>query len=150
MKSRALLLAFAAIMTLSSVVNAQQKPLDYKTAYAKAQKGDKPLLVLVTATWCPPCQRMKQTTIPQLLQNQTLDQCHWATVDLDQEKSLAKQLIGNRGVPQLIMFEKKNDKWVRRYLRGYKEARVVEAFVAQSSTLRTAKAAKPTPKKNLK
>ena len=45
-----------------STANAQQ-PVDYKTAYEKAQKGEKPLLVLITADWCPPCQVMKKTCL---------------------------------------------------------------------------------------
>ena len=115
-------------------------PNDYKTAYEKAQKGDKPLLVLVTAEWCPPCQTMKKTTIPQLMQKKAFRNFHYATVDLNADEKLARQLIGNRGVPQFIMFEKKNDRWVRRYLRGIQTPNSVEAFMAQAETLRTADA----------
>ena len=112
----------------------------YKEAYQDAQAGDKPLLILVSATWCPPCQVMKQTTIPQLMQNNAFKDFHYATVDLDQEEELARELIGDRGLPQLIMFEKSNGKWVRRYLKGIQSVATVEAFVAQASSLRTANA----------
>ncbi len=112
----------------------------YKDAYRDAQAGDKPLLVLVSATWCPPCQVMKQTTIPQLMQRNAFKDFHYATVDLDQEEDLARQLIGNRGLPQLIMFEKNEGKWVRRYLKGIQTVATVEAFVAQASSYRTANA----------
>ena len=112
----------------------------YKEAYQDAQAGDKPLLVLVSATWCPPCQVMKQTTIPQLMQRNAFNDFHYATVDLDQEEELARQLIGNRGLPQLIMFEKSEGKWVRRYLKGIQSVETVEAFVAQASSYRTANA----------
>ena len=118
----------------------KQAPLDYKTAYSNAQAGDKPLLVLVTATWCPPCQVMKQTTIPELLRKDTFKDFHYATVDLDEEKELGQQLIGSRGLPQLIMFEQEDGKWVRRYLRGIQTVETVEAFVAQASIFRTADA----------
>ena len=112
----------------------------YREAYQEAQAGDKPLLVLVTATWCPPCQVMKQTTIPQLMRSDSFKDFHFATVDLDQEKELGKQLIGKRGLPQLIMFEKEGDKWVRRYLRGIQSVETVQAFIAQASMFRTASA----------
>ena len=112
----------------------------YREAYQDAQAGDKPLLVLVTATWCPPCQVMKQTTIPQLIRSDSFKDFHYATVDLDQEKELGKQLIGKRGLPQLIMFEKEGDKWVRRYLRGIQTVETVQAFIAQASMFRTASA----------
>lgn len=112
----------------------------YKEAYRDAQAGDKPLLILVSATWCPPCQVMKQTTIPQLMEKDAFKDFHYATVDLDKEEELARQLIGNRGLPQLIMFEKNDDKWVRRYLKGIQTVATVEAFVAQASSYRTANA----------
>ena len=112
----------------------------YKEAYQEAQSGDKPLLVLVTATWCPPCQVMKQTTIPALMQKDSFKDFHYATVDLDAEEELGRQLIGNRGLPQLIMFEKQDGKWIRRYLRGIQTVQTVEEFVAQASSTRTANA----------
>ena len=112
----------------------------YREAYQDAQAGDKPLLVLVTATWCPPCQVMKQTTIPELMRKESFKDFHYATVDLDQEADLGRQLIGNRGLPQLIMFEQEDGKWVRRYLRGIQTVETVEAFVAQASIFRTADA----------
>ncbi len=128
-------------LLLSAVLLPVQEPTDYKTAYEKAQAGDRPLLVLVTAEWCPPCQRMKNTTIPELLQREAFKGVHYATVDYDLDGELAKQLIGERGVPQLLMFEKKEGKWIRRYMTGYKTADVVEAFIAQSeSAIRTASA----------
>ena len=132
-------LALTVVTTVSSSALAQS-PTDYRTAYQQAQEGDKPLLVLVTATWCPPCQVMKKTTIPELMQKEAFKGFHYSTVDLDEEETLARQLIGDRGVPQLIMYEKQGDQWVRRYLRGMQTASNVEAFVAQSGSLRTADA----------
>ena len=128
-----------AIVVSASSVSAQQ-PTDYFTAYKNAQEGNRPMLVLVTAEWCPPCKVMKSTTIPQLMKRNAFSQFHYATVDLDAEERLAKQLIGDRGVPQLIMFEKQNGQWVRRYLRGIQTPETVEAFVAQAAFLRTANA----------
>ena len=122
------------------VVQQPKQAKSYREAYQDAQDGDKPLLVLVTATWCPPCQVMKQTTIPELMRKESFKDFHYATVDLDQEKELAKQLIGSRGLPQLIMFEQEGGKWVRRYLRGIQSVETVEAFVAQASIFRTADA----------
>ena len=122
------------------VVQQPKSAKSYREAYQDAQAGDKPLLVLVTATWCPPCQVMKQTTIPELLRKDTFKDFHYATVDLDEEKELGQQLIGSRGLPQLIMFEQEDGKWVRRYLRGIQTVETVEAFVAQASIFRTADA----------
>ena len=47
----------------SSIVDVSKKSMTYKQAYAKAQAGDKPLLVMVTADWCPPCRQMKALSL---------------------------------------------------------------------------------------
>ena len=39
---------------------------DYKGAYEQAEKEGKPLVVLVGTDWCPGCQTMKQSVMPQL------------------------------------------------------------------------------------
>ncbi len=137
------LIASSAVSTYSCA----QQPTDYRTAYKQSQEGEKPLLVLVTAEWCPPCQVMKKTTIPQLMQKKAFKDFNYSTVDLDREENLARQLIGDRGVPQLIMYEKQNDKWVRRYLTGIQTPQTVEAFVAQAGMLRTANATPNTVEK---
>ena len=133
----AMVLVAASAVSTCSVA---QEPTDYRTAYKNAQDGNKPLLVLVTAEWCPPCKVMKTTTIPELMQKKAFQDFYYSTVDLDKDESLARQLIGDRGVPQLIMYEKQGDKWIRRYLRGIQTPETVEAFVAQANVMRTANA----------
>ena len=127
------------ILVLAAFTN-QSEPTDYKTAYNRALEGDKPLLVLVTAEWCPPCQKMKRTTIPELINNQKFNHFNFATVDLDRDRSDARKLIGNGSVPQLIVFEKKNNQWKTRTLLGYNSTAAVEAFLAESVPIRTANA----------
>ena len=55
-----------ALVLMSATVSSGE-PDDYATAYDKAMKGDKPLVVLVTAEWCPPCQNLKRNTLPKLV-----------------------------------------------------------------------------------
>jgi len=144
MRQLSVLITMVIAAIAAPALSSAQEPLDYNTAYSNAQAGDKPLLVLVTATWCPPCQQMKQTTIPELMNKEAFKGFHYSTVDLDEEEKLARELIGQRGVPQLIMFEKQDGKWIRRYLRGAQTAQTVEAFVAQSGLMRTASASAQT------
>ncbi|MCH2181317.1 MAG: thioredoxin family protein [Mariniblastus sp.] len=133
-------LAAVLTMTLSALLVNDGSTSDYKSAYEKAQAGNKPLLILVTAEWCPPCQKMKKKTIPKLMAKEAFKHFHFATVDLDKESALARKLIGSRGVPQLIMYERKDDKWIRRYLRGAQTPSKVEAFIARAELVRTADA----------
>ncbi len=120
------------------IVSNGSEPTDYKTAYKRAQTGDKPLLVLVTADWCAPCQQMKSSTIPKLMSRDAFQDFHYATVDLSRQETLGRKLIGKRGVPQLIVYEKRDDKWQRRYLRGAQTVETVEAFISQGAAARTA------------
>lgn len=117
------------------------EPTDYKTAYKRAMKGDKPLLVLVTAEWCPPCRMMKQNTIPQLLNNKGLDSFHFATVDLDKNAKDARNLIGNGQVPQLILFKKNEQgKWKTKSMTGFASVEIVKSFLGTPEAVRTAEA----------
>jgi thioredoxin-like negative regulator of GroEL len=143
------LLAIGMVLALTtSAAQAQQSfsqynevskgTLTYKQAYAKAQAGDKPLLVMVTADWCPPCRQMKATTLPQLMNRDSFNKFHFAMMDYDKQPELANQLIGDRGLPQIIMFEKSGGKWLRRYLKGIQSVATVESFVAKAGTYRLA------------
>ena len=123
------------------IIESEPKAQTYTEAYKKAQAGDKPLLVMVTADWCPPCRVMKATTLPTLLQKDAFRNFHFAMMDYDKEPELADKLIGDRGLPQMIMYEKSNGKWLRRYINaknGIPTVQMVESFVAQAGTFRLA------------
>ncbi|MBL8856320.1 MAG: thioredoxin family protein [Planctomycetaceae bacterium] len=115
----------------------------YATAFAEAQAAQRPLVVVVTATWCPPCQVLKNKVINPLEAKKGFDNVILAYVDMDKEPALAKQLIGGQGIPQLIVFEKNQDKWVKRNLSGFQELATVQDFIkpqfsGDASTLRLA------------
>jgi thiol-disulfide isomerase/thioredoxin len=131
---------FVPVVLVVSVLSQVQgsEPTDYKTAFKRAQQDDKPLLVLVTATWCPPCRLMKQTTIPQMIEENRFQSVHFATVDVDKNPKDARNLIGSRGVPQLILYEKIEGAWQVRYLAGYHDVSSVETFLNKSQRIRTA------------
>ena len=57
-------------------------------------------VVLVSAQWCGPCQRMKKTVIPQIEKRGLFDQVTFAAVNVDRERTLARKLIGNGAGPQ--------------------------------------------------
>jgi len=127
------------ILVLAALSNSSE-PTDYRTAFDRAMKGDKPLLVLVTAEWCPPCQMMKKTTIPDLISANQLKGCHFAMVDLDRDSNDARNLIGNGTVPQLILFEKHEGNWKTRKLMGYSPPEAVVSFIGESKPVLTANA----------
>lgn len=138
----ALALATSASHAQESQPLAVAKPsLTYKQAYKKAKEGNKPLLVLVTADWCPPCRHLKATTLPTLMEKDAFRNFHFAMMDYDSDPKVADQLIEDRGLPQLIMFKKSEGKWLRSWLnadKGIHSVEGVEFFMAKAGTMRLA------------
>ncbi|MEZ6092788.1 MAG: thioredoxin family protein [Pirellulaceae bacterium] len=135
-------MAILALVLAIPVASAQEPKqiLDYTSAYRLSQSGNKPMLVLVTATWCAPCQQMKNNTLPTLLSKDSFKNVHFAMVDLDAEPDVANALIGNRGVPQLVLFQKVEGSWVRSYVAGMQTPEGVEAFIAKANQVHIANA----------
>ncbi len=56
---------------------------DYKKALAKANSSKKPLILIFSASWCPPCQYMKKTVYPSNEVQPFHDSFVWAYLDAD-------------------------------------------------------------------
>jgi thioredoxin-like negative regulator of GroEL len=129
------LAAFFFVVSLScSTELAQQTdlPTSYKTAYRRAQDNHKPILVLVTAEWCAPCQMLKRTTLRDMMAKRGFKDFNFAMVDVDRDPEIAAKLTEGRPVPQFIVFEHQDDSWIRRYSIGYHSIDQVQAFLAPS------------------
>lgn len=112
------------------VARRETKPdYSYKAAFQRAQKANQPLVVIVTATWCAPCQVMKNQTIKQVMAKDGFEDVILAFVDVDQEPALAKNLTKGQGIPHVVVFEKKQTKWKRRTLFGVQTAETLQAFI---------------------
>lgn len=110
----------------------------YADAYKKAKKENKPFVAIVTATWCPPCQAMKNDSIPQLKKNGGLEGVIVALVDVDKEKVLASQLTQGSGIPYVVVFEKKGKSWNRRSAAGYQSPLALKSFIKPNKAISTA------------
>ena len=106
------------------------KDRTYASAFGEAQATNRPMVVIVTATWCAPCQVLKKQVLTPLEAEKGFQNVVLAYVNMDKEPALAKQLVGNQGIPQVIVFEKNSQKkWVRRNLTGYQELATVRDFI---------------------
>ncbi len=104
----------------------------YTEAHQLNSQTGRPLVVLIGADWCPHCQVMKQSTMPQLAQRGVLNKVAFAEVNSDQEGALARQLMNAGGIPQLIMYHKTADGgWQRNALVGSRSAGEIESFLQQ-------------------
>src|SRR5687767_292234 len=83
---------------------ADHQPINYDDAYESANKTKKPMLILVSADWCPACRVMKQSTLPQLFREGKLAGVTYTIVDVDQMPRLSSQLMRSNSIPQLILW----------------------------------------------
>jgi thioredoxin-like negative regulator of GroEL len=104
---------------------------NYDQAYKVTSETGRPLVVLVGADWCPGCQTMKQSVIPQLEQRGSLSSVAFATVNTDQQERLAGRLMQGGSIPQLIMYVKTDHGWQRQQMIGPKSVAEVEAFLSR-------------------
>ncbi len=104
---------------------------DYASARAKTEKTGKPIVILVGADWCPACVEMKKNVMPKVRKHGILKQVAYATVNLDRQGKLGKQLTGGGPIPQMIMYRKTRKGWLRRCLIGGQSPKTVESFIQE-------------------
>ena len=92
----------------------------YADARAKTSETGKPLVVLVGADWCPACQTMKNTAMPQVARRGALNKVAYAVVNTDQQSDLAHKLMRGGSIPQLVMYRETPTGWHRESLVGRK------------------------------
>jgi thioredoxin-like negative regulator of GroEL len=123
-------------LTLSIVLQAavvaatpQIAPTQYAQAYHRSTQTGQPLVVLVGADWCPGCQTMKTSIVPQLRRRGLLSRVAFAHVNTDREGALARRLMSGGSIPQLLMYYRTADGWQRRQLTGAHGVAAVASFL---------------------
>jgi thioredoxin-like negative regulator of GroEL len=101
----------------------------YADAYKTTQDTGKPLVVLIGADWCPYCQTMKTSVMPQVAAHGDLKAVSFAYVNSDQQSDLAGKLLEGNSIPQMVMFEKTAEGWKQTRLIGGQSAESVEGFL---------------------
>ena len=119
----------AAIILQAAMLSTGQT---YAQAHKTTQETGRPLLVLVGATWCPACQEMKSSLIPQLRRRGILKKVSFTVIDTDLQSKLADQIMSGGTIPQLIIYCKTDKGWVRRQLTGGQSVGGVEQFIDQA------------------
>lgn len=74
----------------------------YDAAVAAAMAEKKPVVVVFSAVWCPPCQVMKKSVYPSKEVAPLHDKFVWAYLDTDEEANAsAAQKHGVSGIPHI-------------------------------------------------
>lgn len=116
---------FLAILAIS----AAEAPETYEAAHRTTVETGKPMVVMVSTDWCPPCQIMKKTVLPKIRARGLLKRVAFATVNPDNDTQLANQLTGGGPIPQLVMLRKTTKGWLRAKLVGRQNVEAVEKFI---------------------
>ncbi len=75
---------------------------NYDEALAIAKKEGKPVVLVFSATWCPPCQSMKKKVYPSTEVKPLHDKFVWAYLDVDVETNgKTAQKYGVEGIPHI-------------------------------------------------
>jgi thioredoxin-like negative regulator of GroEL len=142
-------LCAAVVQTAILLVGADasaDKIKETKETYAEAHqaivKSDKPMVVMVAADWCQPCQNMKKTILPQVRERGLLKKVAFAVINFDRDRELARKITGGGPIPQLVMFRKTKDGWASKKLIGSQSVETVEHFIKDGLASKKA-AAKP-------
>jgi len=75
---------------------------NYDEALAIAKKEDKPVILVFSAPWCPPCQGMKKNVYPSTEVKPLHDKFVWAYLDVDvPANGKAAKKCGVEGIPHI-------------------------------------------------
>jgi thioredoxin-like negative regulator of GroEL len=103
----------------------------YAAAHRTTTSTGKPMVVMVSTDWCPPCQMMKKTIMPRVRERGLLRKVAFAMVNPDRDGELAEQITGGGPIPQLVMFRRTAKGWIRQKLIGGQSVETVEEFISE-------------------
>jgi len=101
----------------------------FEQAYDRSLVTGRPLVVLIGASWCSACQKMKNSILPRVAGAGGLDKVVFTYVDFDQQRQLASRLSRAKSIPQLIRFDRMQTGWKSKCLVGAKSPREVYDFI---------------------
>lgn len=119
-------LPILALLQLSIPVTGTES---YAAAHRLTATTGRPMVVMVSAEWCPACRKMEREVIPSVREHGVLRRVAFAVVDVDRQRELGRKLTRGGPIPQLLMFRRTTDGWRLSRLVGGQDSRTVEEFI---------------------
>ncbi len=134
-------LAIAAIVVFSIIFWSASRtgpndlgwPTDFAQAKARAAAEHKPILVLFSASWCPPCQKMKQYTWPDpKLKDLVASRFVPVYLDVDRhEIATIAQQFGVSGIPHVNVADSNGKPLENASVVGFRSASEMLGFLGR-------------------
>ncbi len=136
---KTILLALAAVTSFALAGDFPSGSPDFKTsstsAMSAAKKSGKPVILVFSAAWCPPCQAMKHDVYPSDAVKRFQDKFVWAYIDVDDARNeSAASKYGVNGIPH-IEFLNSDGKQIDKQVGGTSPeafARTLESVLAKA------------------
>lgn len=125
-------LGFAAMLQVTLALTGTD---GYAEAHQMVKETGRPMLVVVGADWCPACQTLEKTVLPQVRKRGLLRRVAFAVVNLDHEQELGQQLTAGGPIPQMLMYRKTANGWKMRRMVGNQSVEAVESFINEGLAL---------------
>lgn len=78
----------------------------YRQVMSAAKKSGKPVVLVFSASWCPPCQTMKKEVYPSKEIQAYHDKFEWAYLDVDdRDNEKPAQQYGVSGIPHIAFVD---------------------------------------------
>ena len=120
-------------VVLTSVTSDQSLQQNYADAYQQSVQEEKPLMVVVSAPWCPACNVLKESTIKPMADSGELDGVSLTVINQEEDPELVKELTeGEQMLPQIIVYTKDKGRWKRRKLMGYQPKQPVRSLLRRA------------------
>ncbi len=112
---------------------------DIEAAKVLAKEEDKPIMVDFTATWCPPCNMMEDSTFNQQKVIQRAQHFINVRINVDKQKEVAEQYSANArkyggiGIPNILFMDSGDFQF--RHVIGYQSHEALSAVMDTVLTL---------------
>jgi thiol-disulfide isomerase/thioredoxin len=83
---------------------------DFKEALKAGKKANKPVVLIYSASWCPPCQMMVKEVYPSKEVKEYVNKYVWAYLDVDVAKNMrSAETYGVGGIPRILLVNPAGD-----------------------------------------
>ncbi|MEL7266886.1 MAG: thioredoxin family protein [Planctomycetota bacterium] len=125
---------FAATMMIAVSSSSSSATTTYADAYKTAQTEGKPMLILVSADYCPACKLLKKETT-RAAELGRLPDVVITVVNKDEQPQLAKSLLDGKLIPQLVTFSPTDKGWKQMRKKGYQTQYTVKKLASDAVRL---------------